>query len=250
MTPADVYRAMALPPRAELGKRVFKKLFLEHTSMTPADKRVLTDEVDQVVWQYALKQDTVGLKPHVEGERDYLEIAILEAQLKGRTHTRRVAELIHRAIPYPVFLVVYDTESVALSTAHKRVSRAVQDAIVAAPPHISPWLDETKEGTAFLSSMRFDAMPRADVFELYAALSRRILALMVSTATGRFAVDDRDLAADEQRQDQLQTLQTLERDLARSRAELHAESSFARKVELNVLIKNQERRLAALKAVL
>ena len=54
MTPATLFHALALPPATHLGKRVFKKLFLERPDVTAADRRAL-DPVTTVTWPHCEK---------------------------------------------------------------------------------------------------------------------------------------------------------------------------------------------------
>ena len=50
-----LYEIMRLPESCRLGKRVFKKQFHEHGKLSASDKKALSDDVDTIVWQYALK---------------------------------------------------------------------------------------------------------------------------------------------------------------------------------------------------
>ena len=70
MTPQDLYTAFAFPASCRLGKRVFKKLFLENGDLTAADKRALSDSVGTITWQYTLKPSTLPVQPYRDGEQE------------------------------------------------------------------------------------------------------------------------------------------------------------------------------------
>lgn len=87
---------------------------------TAADKRAITDGIDEIHWLAALKPVTVGIPAHFgRGTRDYLEIAILSINLRPEAKASRIAELVHRAIPYPTFLMAHSQGGISISLAHK-----------------------------------------------------------------------------------------------------------------------------------
>ena len=113
MTLASLISALALPTSCRVDQRVPKKLLVENGAPTPADKRLINDRVDEVQWLAALKPNTVGVAEYRDDEREYLEVAVLcvtarpapQADGAGavarHVNTTRLAELVHRAVPYP-----------------------------------------------------------------------------------------------------------------------------------------------------
>src|SRR3546814_20618562 len=63
---------------------------------------------------------TIGVPAFADEERDYLEIAVIGCAFRAGAKGTRLIELIHRAIPYPVFLITSDEGGLTLSAAHKR----------------------------------------------------------------------------------------------------------------------------------
>lgn len=251
MKPEELYQAMELPERCRLGKRVFKKLFHENATLTPADKRALSSDVSSISWQYTLKPSTLPVAAYQDEEREYIEIAVLEVGLERRKNAPRLAEVVHRAIPYPVILVLADEDGASVSTAHKRFSRAEHGAVVADGVLHTPWLDggaRSELERTFLRSLSVGTLPQANFLALYGALVDRVLAFICSAVSGQFRVV---AALDaEERREQLARCRELERTIAELRAAIRAENSFARQVELNTLIKQHEQQLAESSAAL
>lgn len=52
--------------------------------------------------------------------REYLEIAALHVTLREQAKEVRLIELLHRAVPYPVLLLVESKHTVSVSLGHKR----------------------------------------------------------------------------------------------------------------------------------
>ena len=124
--------ALGLPASCRVDQRVPKKMLVENGAPTSADKRLINDSVDEVQWLAALKPNTVGVAEYRDDEREYLEVAVLcvtarhAPQGDGGNATNkppnitRLAELVHRAVPYPVLLLLAAPQGLFLSLAHKR----------------------------------------------------------------------------------------------------------------------------------
>ena len=254
-----LYDSLAIPDSCHLGKRVFKKLFDENAELTAGDRKALADDVDTITWQYTLKPSTIQIPVFEDAEREYHEVAVLEAGLKGRAKAARLAEVIHRAIPYPVVLVLSDrvglptsdgttaqaAQHAMLSLATKRLSRAEKSAIVADEFFNTDWLNlsaPTPVQAQFLASLSVRGLPHTNFLDFYAAMIDRVLALQASRLSGRFRV----VAAGEEREARRRRLsecRSIELQIGALRAAFKAETHFNRQVELNTKIKALQKRL-------
>ena len=104
-----LYERMIIPASCQLGKRVYKKLFHENANMSVTDKQALHDDVNTILWQHTIKPTTIPIQPHKDSQREYHEVALLQVNLKKAGRVKRLAEIVHRAIPYPLS-VVFDSE--------------------------------------------------------------------------------------------------------------------------------------------
>ena len=112
--------ALGYPESAAVNQRIPKKMLVETGAPTAADKRAITDGIEDIHWLAALKPGTVGIPAYQDEARDYLEIAILSINLRPESKASRIAELVHRAIPYPTFLMAHSQGGISISLAHKR----------------------------------------------------------------------------------------------------------------------------------
>ena len=79
-----IWNAIAFPETAFLGKRVPKKQFLESGELVASDKRLFRENVKTVYWDYTLKPSTCPVLPYRDNEREYLEVAVLQVEMKAR----------------------------------------------------------------------------------------------------------------------------------------------------------------------
>lgn len=245
-----LYDMMTIPEACYLGKRVYKKLFYENTSLGVTDKKAFREDIDIITWQYTLKPSTIQIKAYEDERREYHEVAILQVDLKSPNRTSRIAEVIHRAIPYPLVIVFAFKNTSALSLAQKRFSQAEKGAVVAEDFITTDWIDlstPTPLQQAFLCSLNIKDLPHTHFLAFYLALTERFVALDCARLTGKYRLE---LAADKrkERRKRLSACRELERRIAEKKITVKKETQFNRQVELNGIIKEMEKKLQAMAA--
>ncbi len=244
MTAAPVIAALCLPADARVDQRVPKKLLVENGAPTAADKRQINDGIEELHWLAALKPATIGVPIFRDDNREYLEIAVLALTLRAGAKTPRLTELIHRAIPYPVFLIQSQPNGLALSLAHLRWSQGQSGQTVLDGPLITATVDaETPATDAFLASLNVTSQPRQHLHALYQGWMERFEAHAAARLTGSFTPAP-DAAAAERRRAALAEHERLTREMTSLRARAGKESQLNRRVELNLQLKQLESRLA------
>ncbi|MBE0468423.1 MAG: DUF4391 domain-containing protein [Methyloprofundus sp.] len=237
-----VWKTISFPEAALLGKRVPKKQFLESGELVASDKKLFRENVKNVYWEYTLKPSTCPILPYRDNEREYLEVAVLQVEMNSQKGHKRIAEIIHRVIPYPLMLGLYtETGEFALSIAPKRFSQAEHGAFVAERFYTTGWMNceaFNDREAAFVASLAWGNMPLQNYGSLYNAWTDRFTGYECSVLSGAFTigkVGDR-LA-------QLTRCREIESRISELRGQLK-KAAFNRQVELNTQIKQMERELA------
>ncbi|WP_414040268.1 DUF4391 domain-containing protein [Acidithiobacillus sp. M4-SHS-6] len=263
MRPDDIILSLGLPDGCRVDQRVPKKLLLENGAPTAADKRLINEGVEEIQWVAALKPNTIGVSDYRDDLREYLEIAVLTVTLRATddkpAKVARLAELVHRAVPYPVLLLLMSGQHMTLSLAHKRWAQNEAGKIVLdGNPQIAQMgADKSKEHYGiplresassvdqfFLDSLALSKQPRATLHALYQGWMDSIQALLAARLTGTFKTADNPEQAVARRQ-ALQECQRLELEATRLRTQAAKEKQLARQVELNLALKRVQAQLAA-----
>lgn len=245
MTVSSVIAALQLPTYARVDQRVPKKLLVENGAPTTADKRQINDGIEELFWLAALKPATIGVPAYRDDVREYLEIAVLSLTLRAGAKAPRLTELIHRAIPYPVFLVQSQPGGLVLSLAHLRWSQGPAGQMVLDGPLITASVDaEAVTAGDFLASLALTAQPRQHLHALYQGWIERFEAHAAARHTGKFS-PAADPAAAGRRRLALAEHERLTREMTSLRARADKETQLNRRVELNLQLKQLESRLAA-----
>ncbi|MCK9214402.1 DUF4391 domain-containing protein [Acidithiobacillus sp.] len=244
----DLIAALELPASCRVDQRIPKKLLVENGAPTASDKRQINDGIEEIQWLAALKPNTIGVPDYRDDMREYLEIAVLSVTLRGDAKAGRLAELVHRAVPYPMVLLLNSEQSLMLSVAHKRwaqneVGKVVLDgsAVAVTLPGDAP---SPAVEMAFMQALALGRQPQATLYALYQGWMESVQALLAARLTGTFkAADSPEQAA--ARRHTLQECERLELEATRLRTQAAREKQLARQVELNLALKRVQEQLAS-----
>ena len=244
MTASSVIAALCLPADARVDQRVPKKLLVENGAPTAADKRQINGGIEELHWLAALKPATVGVPIFRDDNREYLEIAVLALTLRAGAKASRLTELIHRAIPYPVFLIHSHPGGLVLSLAHLRWSQGQSgQTVLDGPLNIATVDTDTPATDAFLASLHVTHQPRQHLHALYQGWMERFEAHAAARLTGSFTLA-MDAAAADRRRAALAEHERMTREMTSLRARAGKETQLNRRVALNLQLKKLESRLA------
>lgn len=248
MTPEKVIGALGLPGDAVHTRRVPKKMLSENIASS-ADRRLVTEGVEELTWIASLKPSNCGLAGFTNEERTYEELAVLSLSVRPEGKADRLMELVHRAIPYPVLLVCEQAPRVCLSLAHKRWSQAkagswVLDgdlAIAELGDGASPALVE-----GFLEALPLARQAAASLWTVYEGWMEAVSAYQVAVVTGSFerAATPKEAQA---RREALAACARLEADMKALRTAARGETQVRRLVELNLKLKQLEAEYVAVR---
>lgn len=268
---AAIVQALHLPLSCRVDQRVPKKMLAEHGAPTAVDKRLLTDGIEELQWVAALKPGTVAVPEHRADGREYLEIAVLCLQVRA-THGQasqwlRLAELVHRAVPYPVMLIQAlapaggsstddsmprSPTQLALSLAHKRpaqneAAKMVLDGDLVLFELLGPGASTDTMASLLLEAIALDRQSHQDLMALYQGWMNCLTAAEAARLTGNFRLPNGPIEADAQRE-ALRVCQRLEKEAARLRSQAVRERQIAKQVDLNLELQRLSACLRAARA--
>jgi hypothetical protein len=245
MTAGELLAALELPVAARVQQRIPKKLLLENGAPTAADKRAINDGIEEIQWLSALKPGNVGIPSYSDETREYLEIAVLRITFREGAKANRLNELIHRAIPYPVVMFATLGTNVTVSLVHKRwAQNEAGKTVLDGEPLMVSMIGTTPEiKHDFLKALPLSVQSRSSLFALYQSWLDALIAFEAALQTGAFLL----LGSGTQREARFTALHVsteLRNELFSLRAAAKKASQMARQVDLNLQIKDLERKLA------
>ena len=239
MSEFDLMTALALPGSALVDRRVPKSMLVENGAPTPGDKRRIRDGIEEIRWLAVLKPTTIGVAEYRDEAREYLEIAVLHVTLRPGARTDRIIELMHRAVPYPVFLIAWKEETPVIALAHKRWSQGEAGKTVVDGDIIAAELGDDfplELSAAFYDSLSLSHQTRTTLYGVYQGWIDRLQALRAARVTGDFLVPASPVIA-ASRSIALQEYLRLDAQIKDLRTAAGKERQLARQVDLSLKLK-------------
>ena len=222
---------LGYPSACKIDRVIFKKMLNDAGDLSKADKVLLTDCVDKVTWAYNLRRDNTMIPPYQDDVRKYEEVQVMQVLLRQPRGIRRLAEIIMRAIPYPMLLLFEHQGELAVALAHQRNSLADSAKNTLEDLWISDFLSLDDE---LFTRLRHDRQRFTHFFDYYSDMVDVLCQAMVQKAGAPSEV------MGEQARNILHGLASMDDHIASLRAELKRETRFNRKMELNIQIKQLE----------
>lgn len=240
MTVQDLIAALELPAGCRVGQRIPKKLLVENGAPTTADKRNITEGIEEIQWVASLKPSSIGVPEYRDETREYLEIAVLHIALRQDAKAARIAELTHRAVPYPILLLLTAQDKLTLSMAHIRWAQNEAGKVVLDGGLVAVDLNEPTPApevfSAFLRALSMTRQPRENLRVLYQGWLDTLAAFQAAQITGAFTRSQTDEQAVARRASLL-ACREIEQQITALRAAAAKEKQLARQVALNLEIK-------------
>ena len=240
MTVQGLIAALELPASCRVDQRIPKKLLVENGAPTAADKRNITEGIEEIQWVASLKPSSIGVSEYRDETREYLEIAVLHIALRQDAKAARIAELTHRAVPYPILLLLTEQGQLTLSMAHIRWAQNEAGKVVLDGESVGVALNDPITApdilSAFLQALSITRQPRENLMVLYQGWLDTLAAFQAAQITGAFTqsqTDDQAVA----RRANLLACRELEQQITTLRAAAIKEKQLARQVALNLEIK-------------
>ena len=242
----DLIAALELPASCRVDQRIPKKLLVENGAPTAADKRTITEGIEEIQWLATLKPSTIAVPEYRDEAREYLEVAVLHIALRQDAKASRIAELTHRAVPYPLVLILTIKDQLILSMAHIRWAQNEAGKVVLDGESAAVELNEPAPALdilyAFLKALSLTRQPRENFRVLYQGWLNTLAAFQAAQVTGAFTLSQ----SDEQsvaRRASLLTCREIEQKIATLRAAAAKEKQIAKHVASNLEIKRLENEL-------
>lgn len=227
----DIYNKLNIPDECRINRTVFKKMFYDNAVISKGDKDLFIDSIDKITWIYCLNQDNMNIPAYVTEEREYLEMEIIEVTLSENKGIKRIAEIIMRAIPYPMLLIFSFEGKYQLWAAHQRFSLADNSKVTLEEPIFTEWQEKN---SILWDRLNISKLRYTNFYDMYSDLIDAIAVFNVIKLT------DKEINGEDARK-LLRRNAEIDSQIAALRAELKKATEFNRKMEINMKIKKLEK---------
>lgn len=243
------YEKLNIPKNCIVDNTVFKKAFLENADLLAFDKKIINEHIKKVTWKYCLKPDTINIQPYKSDERDYLEIEIMEIQLNEDSKVKRIAEIIMRAIPYPILLVLVKDNQIQLVTGDMRKNLSDSSKVTVEDFSFTGWIDLNSEDIFrdnLFAELNISKLSYINFYEMYKDITAKVNLYNVSKIKGSVVnvenVSNSDIKYAYDR------IKSIETEILALKSKIKKATSIKEKVELNIQIDKLKKESEELKS--
>ena len=238
----DLFDAFEIPDACIIDRRIPKKRLIEEAP-TAADRMRISDGVERIQWRAVLKPETTGIAGFKDQVRTVEELTVLQLELRSDRQGDRIAELVHRAIPYLVVLITQHEHNVSVSLADKRWSLAEKSKMVLEDDFLQA--DIPSDGShehidEMVSHLALTQQPQSSLYAVYRGWMDTLVAFLAVAYTDRFSLSESPEHA-EHRRHALKRVKMLDIEIASIQRTAGKERQVAKRAELNLRL--QELRL-------
>lgn len=127
-----------LPNSTEFNKRIPKQKFYDNLSVTPALKKVFTEQIKVIYWRNKIAPTTVNLAD----SGSVMEIEVFEIQLNTPELDESVLRQIDREIPYHILFLLEYNGQYRVVIGYKEASASGKTAFKVDHYYSTDWMDE------------------------------------------------------------------------------------------------------------
>lgn len=244
------YEKLNIPKNCIVDNTVFKKAFLENADLLSFDKKIINEHIKKVTWKYCLKPDTINIQPYRSDERDYLEIEIMEVQLNDDSKIKRIAEIIMRAIPYPILLVLVKESQIQLVTGDMRKNLSDSSKVTVEDFSFTGWIDLDSEDNFrdnLFAELNISKLSYINFYEMYKDITAKINFYNVSKIKGENIVKS-EIMSDSDVKICYDKIKSIETEVLSLKSKIKKAGSIKEKVELNIQIDKLKKESEELKS--
>ncbi len=234
-----------IPLTCKINRKLFKKQFIENFSLNANEKKIISEDVENITLEYLLNKDKINIAPFNDEENDYSEIAFIRVELLSIKRLKKLSNII-QYIPYPLIVVFADENNICVNISPKRINKNDNSKLVVEESYFTQWINLDNSGKIeqeFLESLEIKNHPFTNFFEFYNSYINLVLAFNASQYSGA-------LVQSEDTKELLSEIQEVEASISETVSKIKKETDIRDKVNLNIELKKLNEKLENLKTKL
>ena len=234
-----------IPSSCKINRKLFKKQFIENFSLSAVEKKIISEDVENITLEYLLNKDNINIIPFSDEENEYSEIAFLRVELLATRRLKKLSNII-QYIPYPLIVVFADENKICINISPKRINKNDSSKLVVEESYFTEWIDldnSSEIEQEFLESLEIKNHPFTNFYEFYNSYLNKLIALNASQYTG-------SLEQGKDTKEVLREIQEVELSVIDIISKIKKETDIRDKVNLNIELKKLNEKLENLKIAL
>jgi len=233
-----VLNKLNIPVSCKINRKLFKKQFIENFSLSAVEKKIISEDVENITLEYLLNKDNINIVAFNDEENDYSEIAFIRVELLSNKRVKKLSNIIQN-IPYPLIVVFADENKICINISPKRVNKNDSSKLVVQESYFTEWIDLDNSSEIeqdFLESLEITNHLFTNFYVFYNSYLNKLIAFNASQYTG-------SLEQSEETREVLREIQAVELSVVNIVAKIKKETDIRDKVNLNIELKKLNEKL-------
>lgn len=221
-----------IPLSCKINRKLFKKQFIENFSLSANDKKIISEDIENITLEYLLNQENINIRALSNEEYDYSEIAFIRVELLNIKRLKTLSNIIQN-IPYPLIIVFADENKICINISPKRINKNDSSKLVVEESYFTQWIDLDNTmpiEQEFLESLAIQNHPFTDFFSFYNSYLDKIIAFKLAKYSG-------DLSSSENTKELLQEIEETQAMIVEITNKIKKETNLRDKVTMNIELK-------------
>ncbi|PHR69888.1 MAG: hypothetical protein COA66_13745 [Arcobacter sp.] len=234
-----------IPLTCKINRKLFKKQFIENFSLNMNEKKIISEDVENITLEYILNKDKINIAPFRDEKNDYSEIAFIRVELLSTKRLKKLSNII-QYIPYPLIVVFADENKICINISPKRINKNDSSKLFVQENYFTKWIDldnSNKIEHEFLERLKIKNHPFTNFYEFYNSYLDKLLAFNASHYSGR-------LSQNANTKEVLREIEEIEVIIRETVSKIKKETDIRDKVNLNIDLKKLNEKLEDLKVTL
>ncbi len=234
------YEKLNIDENCLANQTIFKKTFLESVDLLASDKKLINDHIKKVIWKYCLKPDNTNIPIYKDEEREYFEIEVIEVQLNETSKVKRIAEIIMRAIPYPILLVFTNDTQIQLVTGDMRKNLSDSSKVTVEDFVYTDWFEIESRNQfieKLLQDLNFKQLNFTNFYLMYRDIEAKLNNFNIAKLKETVEVSTPTNVSDADRKKYYDEIKSIDIKIESTQKQLKKNSPLNEKVEASVKIK-------------
>ena len=234
-----------IPLTCKINRKLFKKQFIENFSLNMNEKKIISEDVENITLEYILNKDKINIAPFRDEKNDYSEIAFIRVELLSTKRLKKLSNII-QYIPYPLIVVFADENKICINISPKRINKNDSSKLFVQENYFTQWIDldnSNKIEHEFLESLKIKNHPFTNFYEFYNSYLDKLIAFNASHYSG-------SLSQNANTKEVLREIEEIEVIIRETVSKIKKETDIRDKVNLNIDLKKLNEKLEDLKVTL
>ena len=241
MISMDLYKDLLNYPDECLDNRkIHKTLIYENGDLKTRDKKIIEQNIELITWKYAFTKEDLNIPFYVDEIREYLEVEIVEIQLRKKQKIKRIADILFRTMPHPSLLFFRYKNEVNIYAAHVKKHGSDYSIFTYEEEMIKTgWINFNqinKKTEKLMNDLKLENLNNMNFYTLYNDVYNALINyrsyILKNEKTGTFIDEKKKI---------LKEIYEIENNIKELKTQIKKDINFNEVVELNIQINEYEK---------